>query len=44
MFWAFGPEQPDEYGNSLEDRQNLWEKNQTVYNELYRPFVFEKQN
>ncbi len=33
--FSFAPEQPDEYGNCLEDRDALYEKNRTLYNELY---------
>jgi hypothetical protein len=37
MFWLFGPEESDEYGYCLEDRQILWEANPELYKRLYWP-------
>lgn len=37
MFWLFGPEEPDEHGYCMEDRQTLWERDPERYKRLYWP-------
>jgi hypothetical protein len=35
VFWLFGPEESDEHGYCMEDRQILWEKDPELYKRLY---------